>query len=217
MVDRGGPSLLLARGNYTVTGRFEWSSRPESLPVSASSAIVDLTVDGLRIAQPERPDGAIWLGKRRNVEQAAAMEVQVYRLLKDEIPAYLFTSIRLNVAGDAREELLARVLPDGFVPLGLTGPLPARLERDGTLRVQVRPGSYTLLLAARGTGVAGTLTRPDASGGAVGPRGNLELRVQRRSCASRRPRARMASIPRRRTCRRTGARFRPFAWTRNRS
>jgi hypothetical protein len=165
VVDRGGPSLLLARGDYTVTGRFEWSSRPESLPVSASSAIVDLTVEGQRIAQPERPDGAIWLGKRRSVEQAAAMEVQVYRLLRDEIPAYLFTSIRLNVAGDAREELLARVLPDGFVPLGLTGPLPARLERDGRLRIQVRPGSHTLLLAARGTGVAGTLTRPDASGG----------------------------------------------------
>jgi len=165
VVDHGGPRLLLTRGNYTVSGRFEWSSRPESLPVSSASAIVDLTVDGQRIAQPERPDGAVWLGKRRSVEEAAAMEVQVYRLLEDQIPAYLFTRIRLNVAGDAREELLARVLPDGFVPLGLTGPLPARLERDGTLRVQVRPGSHTLILAARGPGVAGTLTRPDAGAG----------------------------------------------------
>lgn len=165
VVDRVGPQLLLNRGNYTVSGRFEWSSRPESLPVSISSAIVDLTVDGQRIAQPERPGGAVWLGRRRSVEEAAALEVQVYRLLQDQIPAYLFTRIRLNVAGDAREELLARVLPDGFVPLGLTGPLPARLERDGTLRVQVRPGSHTLTLAARGPAVAGTLSRPMADGG----------------------------------------------------
>ena len=61
----------------------------------------------------------VWLGKRRSAEQAAAMEVQVYRLVQDEIPAYLVTRIRLNVAGDAREEVLARVLPDGFTPLSL--------------------------------------------------------------------------------------------------
>jgi hypothetical protein len=159
------PSLRLTAGNYAVTGRFEWSSRPESLPLPLSTAIVDLTVDGQRVAQPERPDGAVWLGKRRSTEQPAAMEVQVYRLVQDEIPAYLLTRIRLNVAGDAREEVLARVLPDGFTPVSLTGTLPARLELDGTLRVQVRPGSHEVILTARGTDVAGSFSRPDASGG----------------------------------------------------
>ena len=71
----------------------------------------------------------------------------------------------MNVAGDAREELLARVLPDGFIPLSLSGPLRARLERDGTLRVQVRPGSHIVTLSARATGVADTLMRPDAGTG----------------------------------------------------
>ena len=165
IVDHDGPSLRLGPGSYTVTGRFAWSARPESLPVPSSTAIVDLTVDGQRVSQPERPDGAVWLGKRRSAEQAAAMEVQVYRLLRDEIPADLVTRIRVNVAGDAREELLARVLPEGFVPLGLSGPLPARLERDGTLRVQVRPGSHIVTLSARGTGVAATLLRPGCSAG----------------------------------------------------
>jgi len=165
IVEHDGPGLRLGPGSYTVSGRFEWSARPESLPVPFSTAIVDLTVDGQRVPQPERPDGAVWLGKRRSAEQAAAMEVQVYRLLRDDIPANLLTRIRVNVAGDAREELLARVLPEGFTPLSLTGPLPARLERDGTLRVQVRPGSHIVTLFARGSGVAGTLMRPDASGG----------------------------------------------------
>jgi hypothetical protein len=161
LVERDGlPYLRLAPGSYTVAGRFAWSARPESLPVPRSSAIVDLTVDGQRVAQPERPDGAVWLGKRRTVEQAAALEVQVYRLVQDEIPVMLQTRVRLNVAGDAREEVLARVLPDGFVPMSLTGDLPARLERDGTLRVQVRAGGHELTLSARGPGVATELTRP---------------------------------------------------------
>jgi hypothetical protein len=59
------------------------------MPVSVASAIVDLTVDGQRIAQPERPDGAIWLGKRRNVEQAAGHGSAGLPVAEDEIPAYL--------------------------------------------------------------------------------------------------------------------------------
>jgi hypothetical protein len=145
------PSVRLTPGSYTVSGRFEWSSRPESLALPGATAIVDLFVDGSRVAQPERPDGGVWLGKRRSTEQAAAMEVQVYRLVQDEIPTYLLTRIRLNVAGEAREEVLGRALPDGFTPLSLTGGLPARLERDGTLRVQLRAGSHEVFLYARGT------------------------------------------------------------------
>ncbi|HET9863680.1 MAG TPA: hypothetical protein VFP37_09585, partial [Steroidobacteraceae bacterium] len=165
VVERDGrPSLRLSAGDHIITGRFEWSARPESLPLAASTAIVELSVDGQRVGQPERPDGAVWLGKRRTAEQAAAMEVQVYRLVMDHIPTYLSTRIRLNVAGDAREELLARVLPDGFVPVSLTGPLPARLERDGRLRVQVRPGSHVIELTARAPAVVNRFTRPDPAG-----------------------------------------------------
>jgi hypothetical protein len=156
----GVPRVRLAPGNHTVSGRFEWSARPESLALPDGTAIVDLTVDGQRVAQPERPNRAVWLGKRRAVEQAAALEVQVYRLVQDGIPAILQTRLRLNVAGEAREEALARVLPDGFTPVSLTGALPARLERDGTLRVQVRAGSHEITLVARGPGVAARLERP---------------------------------------------------------
>ena len=159
------PRLLLKPGSYSISGRFEWSARPEALPLPGTTAIVDLTVDGQRVVQPERPGTAVRLGKRRSAEQPAAMEVQVYRLLRDDVPAQLLTRIRLNVAGDAREELLARALPDGFTPVSLTGALPARLERDGTLRVQVRAGSHEILLQARGTGVATELARPKAGGG----------------------------------------------------
>ena len=159
------PRLRLAPGNYTVSGRFEWTSRPEALPLPPQTAIVDLVVDGARVPQPERPDGGVWLGKRRSAQQAAAMEVQVYRLVRDDIPVYLVTRIRLNVAGEAREEQLARVLPEGFTPVSLQGGLPARLDRDGTLRVQVRAGSHDVVIAARGATVGASLSRPEATGG----------------------------------------------------
>ena len=87
--------------------------------------------------------------------------------------------MRLNVAGDAREEVLARVLPDGFTPLSLTGDLPARLERDGTLRVQVRAGGHEVTLLARGAGAAADAGASGHGRRAVAARRNLEFRRER--------------------------------------
>lgn len=161
VVERDGrPQLRLAAGDYQVSGRFEWSLRPENLDIAAQSGLIDLTVDGQKIAQPERPGGGVALGKATRAEQATALEVQVYRLVIDDIPARLETQIKLQVAGDAREEVLARVLPEGFTPTSLQGDLPARLDADGRLRVQVRPGSHVVSLTARAAGVASSLRRP---------------------------------------------------------
>ncbi|HEY3521108.1 MAG TPA: hypothetical protein VGK80_08715, partial [Rhodanobacteraceae bacterium] len=41
-------------------------------------------------------------------------------------------------------------MPDGFVATALNGDLAARLEPDGHLRVQLRPGNWELVLSARG-------------------------------------------------------------------
>jgi hypothetical protein len=164
----GLPTVRLEPGTHAVRGRFSWETRPESLPIAPETGIVRLTVDGRAVAQPERPDGAVWLGKRRAAEQPAALEVQVYRLVQDELPVRLVTRVRLQVAGDAREERFAVVLPVGFTPLAIESALPARIDADGRLRVQVRTGSFELTIAARGTDVAGKLARPPAGGPGTG-------------------------------------------------
>jgi len=156
----GMPAVRLGPGTHALSGRFAWEARPEALPIAAETGIVELTVDGRAVSQPERPNGAVWLGKRRAAEQPAALEVQVYRLVQDELPVRLVTRIRLQVAGDAREERFAVVLPAGFTPLALDSALPARIDADGRLRAQVRAGSWEVAITARGTGAAGELTRP---------------------------------------------------------
>ena len=72
----------------------------------------------------------------------------------------------MRVSGAARDEQLGRALPDGFVPTGLSGPLPARLEPDGRLRVQVRPGHWLFVLTARHAGPAAKLALPAQPEGA---------------------------------------------------
>src|SRR5262249_27785667 len=69
-----------------------------------------------------------------------------------------------RVSGRSREERLGRALPVGFAPMSLAGPLPARLDSDGRLVVQARPGTWVLTLMARHDGPAREIVLPPADG-----------------------------------------------------
>ena len=150
LVSRDGvPFARLTAGSHALSGTWSWNARPETLSIPRDTALLDLSVDGARVAQPERPDGRVALGAQRTAAEPRQLELQVYRLLEDNEPVRLQTRLRIRAAGDSREESLGRVLPEGFLPLSLDSPLPARLGRDGVLRVQVRPGRFELILRAR--------------------------------------------------------------------
>ena len=160
----GAPQLRLVAGEHTITGKFTWTRRPESLQLPAATALVDLSIDGRAIAPVEMRSGRLWLGAVRTVTVPRALQVQVYRLLEDGIPLRLTTRVQLKVSGDAREELLARVLPEGFVPTASGGELPMRFEPDGRLRVQVRSGEHQLTIMARATPSASAIAVPEGEG-----------------------------------------------------
>ncbi|MBE0471691.1 MAG: hypothetical protein IBX55_19550 [Methyloprofundus sp.] len=67
----------------------------------------------------------------------------------DDIPLQLVTHIVLQVSGKQREIKLPYALLPGFIAINLNSPLPVRLEKDGSLLVQVRPGRWQIELTAR--------------------------------------------------------------------
>lgn len=139
------PAVYLKAGSHTVEGSFAWDHMPQILPVPAETGLVLLTIDGKPVDFPNRePSGQLWL--RSATVQAApeGLEAEVQRRVVDEVPLLLVTRIELNVSGKDRETTLGKALPDGFVPMALQSPLPARVEPDGHLRVQLRPGTWTL-------------------------------------------------------------------------
>lgn len=163
----GRPSLHLERGAHRIRGRLAWSKLPPSLAVPIETGLVSLSLRGKSIALPKRDaKGQLWLrsAPRENESSEQRLEVAVFRNLRDEIPLLLETRIELKVAGSSREELLSRALPEGFIPMSLSGPLPARIEADGRVRIQVRPGEWTLTLEARHVGPAESLTAPPVDG-----------------------------------------------------
>jgi len=155
------PSLRLAPGSYSITGRFEWDERPGVLRLPPESGLIALTVDGRRVERPEFDRNGVFLGERKQDTRAVdSVRTVIHRLVADNVPTRLVTQLRIDVSGSVREELFGPILPEGFVPLSIHSQLPAKLEADGNLRLQVRPGSWTVYLTARGPGVLNAITRP---------------------------------------------------------
>ncbi len=157
----GVPSIRVAPGRYRVAGRFDWDERPGVLRVPPQSGLVTLSVNGERVSRPDVNRNGVFLGEREREAQARdAVSSQVYRLVADDIPAWLVTELQIEVSGSVREELFGPILPDGYVPVSIDSQLPARLEADGKLRLQVRPGRWRVSLTARAPGVVDSVVMP---------------------------------------------------------
>ncbi len=157
----GTPSIRVGPGSYRVAGNFEWDERPGVLSIPARSGLIVLTVDGQRIKRPERGRGGLFLGERqRETQSRDAVQTTVYRMIQDNVPTRLTTTLRIDVSGGIREELFGPILPDGFLPMSVHSELPARLEADGNLRVQVRPGRWEISLLARAPAVLNAIVLP---------------------------------------------------------
>jgi hypothetical protein len=161
----GVPGVVLEPGLHTLSGAFQWDALPEALPIPAATGLLELSVNAAPVAFPDLDNGTLWL--QRTLTEGVGeerLELQVQRLVSDSIPLELATHITLDVSGKSREVLLGRALPENFIPLALNGSLPVRLEADGRLRVQVRPGHWTLELLARHQGPVSKLSAIEAEG-----------------------------------------------------
>ena len=149
----GRPEVFLIEGEHNLQGAIEWEGIPRSLRIPQKAGLLKVTIDKKLIVSPV-VDGRsqLWLGQKqqqKNEKEQDGVDVQVFRHLQDDIPLKQTTVIRINVSGSEREILLGRALLEGFKPMSLESPLPARIEPDGSLRVQVKPGTWLINLSSR--------------------------------------------------------------------
>ncbi len=165
VVERGGrPALRAAAGTHTLTGSLTWTQRPASIAIPAQTVLVNLQLDGERVARPEIERGALWLGLApETAVEEDRLAVNVYRLVSDGVPIRAITEIQLDVAGQSREIELSGALLPGFVGEHLDSALPAQLDGNGNLRVQVRPGDWRLRLVSHAAQFVTAIAVPDAA------------------------------------------------------
>ncbi|MFW6067225.1 MAG: hypothetical protein ACOC97_02725 [Myxococcota bacterium] len=159
----GRPAVRLARGAHRIDGRFRLERLPEVLPVPPETALVDLSLDGEPVAHPRREgDGTLWL--RRRAEEGGAearLDLRVARRVRDDVPLRIATRIELDVGGRPREVDLGDVGLPATVPLRVDSEIPARIDPEGHLVVQVVAGEHTVEVEARTEGEADVLRAPE--------------------------------------------------------
>ncbi len=152
-VTGSAPRVLLPVGSHKITGSFVWSTPPESLSLPNAVGLVELTMNGKVVAQPNLGDnGQLWLAQDSDGGDrttASQLTVRVNRLIDDSIPARITTQLELVASGKNQEVVLPNAVLNGFIPIELKSGLPARVEADEKLRVQVRAGRWEIMVVAR--------------------------------------------------------------------
>ncbi|MCK9397747.1 MAG: hypothetical protein M0Q44_19425, partial [Methylobacter sp.] len=156
VMDKDGvPSVKLTAGlQYQIKGGFLWTAIPDNLKIPDDTGLIELRINGQAIPTPTIKDGQLWLkesetGLKKPENIQNNLEIQIFRKITDEVPAQVLTRLVLEVSGEQREVKLPRPILDGFIPLSLQSPLPARLEPDGQLLIQLRPGHWEVDILAR--------------------------------------------------------------------
>ncbi|MGZ8242368.1 hypothetical protein [Methylomagnum sp.] len=162
------PGLVLAPGIHNITGRYAWDRLPENLHLPDNTGLVALAVGGKPVPIPViNEQGQLWIhddgAKPASAEITDTLALKVYRQINDGVPVQVATHLELDVSGRSQEILLQGALLENAIPLRVDSPLPARLEPDGRLRMQARPGHWAIDITARLPGEVASLKLPEYS------------------------------------------------------
>jgi hypothetical protein len=151
---KGRPAVFLSPGEFTISGQFFWDRIPDNLTIPETTGLLNLSIADNQILFPSVKRGSLWLkdnesAHKKTQNEQNKLDIQVFRKVLDDVPMQLMTFIELEVSGDQREVSLPHALLKDFIPVALNSPLPARLEADGSLLLQVRPGRWRIELNAR--------------------------------------------------------------------
>jgi len=159
---QGFPSVKLSAGAHTLSGQFAWDSLPESMTVPPSTGLLTITRNGQVLSFPRlNQQGQLWLDKtvqKKNIENS--VNIQVFRKIIDAHPMRIETRIILNVSGNSRDITFPTAQLNGFIALQLQSKLPARINQQGDVQIQVRPGNWVVKLHSYRTANVDQLSMP---------------------------------------------------------
>ena len=148
----GAPAIQVSAGSYNIKGRLQWNTMPKSLALPKSTALLVVTLGGQTVPFPRVENDRLWLQVEQVSKVEDRFELQVFRHIDDTIPAQVTFYLDMQVAGSAREISLELPLSEQFIPLRLQSPLPARLDTDHKLVLQIKPGRWRVELSVRRIG-----------------------------------------------------------------
>ena len=152
----GHPAVRLPSGEHRISGKFTWRQMPQYLQLAASTALIELAIAGERQSWPNLDARAkLYLqdstADNAHTKRTNRVDVEVFRKIIDGVPVTMETILTLKTSGKPRELRLGRLLLANHAVTDISSPLPARIEDNGDLRLQVRAGNWTVRVDSRFT------------------------------------------------------------------
>lgn len=158
------PVVFLEPGVYQIEGNISFEKMPDYLQIPPATGALSLSMEGQSLIPDRDRDGKVWLRtpdqKQDQGQESDELNISVFRLLQDQIPMRETTVIRLKVSGQIREVNIGPVQLPNTLPLEILSPLPGRLEENGTLRLQIKPGVWDISVKSRFLGPIENITLP---------------------------------------------------------
>ena len=155
VLDRAGvPGVALNQGKHVIEGEFRWQKQPGALRVPSAIALVSTREAG-RAAPIDRRGDQVVFSRRDGGEETQrrnTLSVEVFRKLHDGVPVTLETRVQLSVSGEPREVRIGQLAWEGTEVTGFQSRLPARVEDDGDLRLQLVAGEHSVTVHSRFVG-----------------------------------------------------------------
>jgi hypothetical protein len=145
------PAVKLTPGEHLIKGRFYWQRMPEMIKVPPAIGLIALTLSGQVVESPVIDgQGRLWLKEQEGPSDGKdRVTIRIFRMINDTIPMRVSTLLRLDISGRSREIRLKAVLLQNMIPMELNSRLPVRLDADGQLLVQARPGRWEVSIVGR--------------------------------------------------------------------
>ncbi len=149
----GSPQVFLAPGKYQLEGAWNWNKMPRTLAIPTSTGILSLTIDNKKIPSPFLENsGQLLLNvttQQNSLEPQDNLDLRIFRRIQDDVPLKMLTRIEMDISGKERELHLDQALLENFRITQFNSDLPAKLEKDGSLRVQVKSGSWVIQILSQ--------------------------------------------------------------------
>lgn len=148
------PMLLVKPGNYAIQGKISWNTRPQFLQIPSENGLIAVTIDGKPLLWPNiDANGRLWFKQpdetNADLTKGNSVTIEIFRRISDGVPITMDSELRLIVSGKPRELLMGRFLLAESEATRFHSDLPARIEQDGLLRIQVRSGTWIVKLSSR--------------------------------------------------------------------
>ncbi len=139
------PAVTLAKGEWEISGRFDWTEVPDRLPVPPSYGAIAVTREGEPpVAMTPTEGGELTLMDRVAADAPERLDVKVFRKIADGVPPRIETRLMLMAGGSARDVDLGRVEIGGTRILNLSADTAVRFDDRGHLIAFVPPGDHLI-------------------------------------------------------------------------